>query len=244
MNRMLNYPGDAQDPVRADLVLAREDDVPLVVFFASGELLPQIRQACSRQSVPHFHLLLVNVNDWNALLSCWPARNGETFFAGHGDITRQFLETRLLPWALDHLPAKPDQIWLGGYSQGGLFALWAGLQSPQFQRLLCVSGSVWFEHFEEWAMKQPVGGQLKSVYFSLGTKEVKTGNPLLQKTGEIMETLCSHFQSRGIDSTLVWNPGTHFTEVPGRIARAIGWTFSVDAEPGSEGSGTQPPLKS
>lgn len=39
-------------------------------------------------------------------------------------------------------------------------------------------------------MKQPVPRQLASVYFSLGTKEIRTGNPRLQKTGDIMETLC------------------------------------------------------
>lgn len=119
MNRILNYPASPQDPARADLVLAREADVPLVIFLASSDLLSQIRQACLRQHVPQFHLLLVNVSNWNALLSCWPARNGETLFAGHGDITRYFMKSSLLPWALENLPAKPAQIWLGGYSLGG-----------------------------------------------------------------------------------------------------------------------------
>lgn len=244
MNRILNYPASPQDPARADLVLAREADVPLVIFLASSDLLSQIRQACLRQHVPQFHLLLVNVSNWNALLSCWPARNGETLFAGHGDITRYFMKSSLLPWALENLPAKPAQIWLGGYSLGGLFALWAGLQSQEIQRILCVSGSVWFDHFEEWAMKQPVPRQLASVYFSLGTKEIRTGNPRLQKTGDIMETLCSHFQDLGVKSALIWNPGTHFTEVPGRIARGIEWTFIMDSDTRFGEPGTHPPLQS
>lgn len=227
MNQTLPYPSVSADPAQALLIPSRTEPAPLIVFFAGEDLAQSLKTACSRLRVPHFHLLLVSVNDWNSLLSVWPANDGKTVFAGHADVTRAFLQDHLLPWALSSLPQAPSSLWLGGYSLGGLYVLWDGLQSNQFEALLCISGSVWFPEFEAWAKKQPVPSSVKSIYFSLGTKEVKTANPQLQKTGEIMENLSLHFQQEKLLSTFVWNPGTHFTEIPRRIALGLSWTFSA-----------------
>ncbi len=219
------YWKNASADIQARLQIRSRSACPLVVLISHEDSVQPLLQACARQGTGRFHLLSIEVNSWDSDLTPWPADGLEegTRFGGQASTTAQVLEEQILPWAEQALPAAPSCRLLAGYSLGGLFALWAGLQSRVYDVLLCVSGSLWYPGFADWVLETPVPGQLQAVYFSLGKKEVRTRNPALQQTGEIMETLCRHFEAAGRKSTAIWNPGTHFTEVPWRLARALTW---------------------
>lgn len=224
MNETLYWKNASAD-IQARLQIREKSACPLVVLISHEDSVQPLMQACARQGTGRFHLLSIEVNDWNADLTPWPADGLEegTRFGGQASRTAQVLEEQILPWAQQSLPAVPSCRVLAGYSLGGLFALWAGLQSSVFDVLLCVSGSLWYPGLADWVLQASVPEQIRAVYFSLGKKEVRSRNPALQQTGEIMETLCRHFEEAGVMSTAVWNPGTHFTEVPWRLARALYW---------------------
>ena len=63
---------------------------------------------------------------------------------------------------------------IAGYSLAGLFALWAAWNSGYFQRVACVSGSLWYPGFTDYirdnAPKSGCGEMtgLEKAYFSLG----------------------------------------------------------------------------
>ena len=90
-----------------------------------------------------FHLLAVKA-DWFRDLSPWraPAVSGNIPF---GDGAEETLEKIL---KLTGAPGK--RYILGGYSMGGLFALWAACRSDAFSAVAAASPSVWFPGFTEY----------------------------------------------------------------------------------------------
>lgn len=88
-----------------------------------------------------------------------------------------------------------------------------------------MSGSVWYPGFESFATTETMIKKPKSVYFSLGRKEIQERNPYLQTTGKIMESLEEDYKKKGIETTMVWNNGNHFTDPVGRMVNALIWTL-------------------
>ena len=88
--------------------------------------------------------------DWFRDLSPWtaPPVFGDTAF---GDGAQGTLEKVL------KLTGEPGrQYILGGYSMGGLFALWAAYQTDAFAGVAAVSPSVWFPGFAEYTVSRPL----------------------------------------------------------------------------------------
>lgn len=153
--------------------------------------------------------------DWFRDLSPWkaPPVFGDTAF---GDGAQETLENIL---KLTVEPGK--QYILGGYSMGGLFALWAAYQTGVFAGVAAVSPSVWFPGFVEYAKAHTL--QAGRVYLSLGDREEKTKNPVMAAVGDRIRELHGHFQSQGIPCCLEWNKGNHFMDPDRRTARGFAW---------------------
>lgn len=152
--------------------------------------------------------------DWNGALSPWPAqkvfRGGEDF-AGGGAAFLQELTGSIIPTVEKKPPAKRI---LAGYSMGGLFALYAALNTACFDRVASVSGSLWFDGFVDYALKRSCLAE--RVYLSLGDKEKNTRNPRMCAIEDCTCTVAKHL---GCDVEL--NPGGHFQDELPRLARGI-----------------------
>ena len=110
---------------------------------------------------------------------------------------------------------------IGGYSMGGLFALWACCQTDRFLGAAAVSPSVWFPGFAEYAAsRRMMAGQ---VYLSLGDREEKTRNPVMATVGDRIRELHEQLCAQGISCCLEWNKGNHFTDPDRRTARGFAW---------------------
>lgn len=199
-----------------------DPSLPLVLLIAGQEALEPIYTKCRKK----VNVLRLSSLDWNADLSPWPAHDlfgPSQSFAGEAYPFLNWVEQTVLPWAKENVQC--DTIILAGYSMGGLFALYALYHASAFSSICCISGSVWYPNFLAYCLKEPLKRRPDSIYFSLGTKEIKTRNPYLQNTGKIMESLVSFYQEKGINTVLEWNPGTHFTDPVQRIIKAIDWTL-------------------
>ena len=162
----------------------------------------------------NFLLRAVTV-DWFRDLSPWPAPPvfGDTAF---GDGAQETLEQIL---KLTGEPGK--QYVLGGYSMGGLFALWAAYQTDAFVGVAAVSPSVWFPGFAEYTLiRSPLTGQ---VYLSLGDREEKTKNPVMAAVGDRIRELYDRLRQQGISCCLEWNEGNHFMDPDRRTAKGFAW---------------------
>ena len=163
-----------------------------------------------------FHLLAVKVN-WFQDLSPWPAPavSGEISF---GDGAEETLEKIL---ALTGEPGK--RYILGGYSMGGLFALWAACRTDVFSAVAAASPSVWFPGFTEYMTSR--GIRTGRVYLSLGDREEKTRNPVMATVGDRIREIHAWLQARAVPCCLEWNEGNHFRDLEERMAKGFAWAM-------------------
>ena len=153
--------------------------------------------------------------DWFRDLSPWtaPPAFGNTAF---GDGAQETLE-KILKLTVE--PGK--QYVLGGYSMGGLFALWAAYQTDAFAGVAAVSPSVWFPGFTEYTLSRPL--HTGHVYLSLGDREEKTKNPVLAAVGDRIRELHERLAQQGVSCCLEWNKGNHFMDPDRRTAKGFAW---------------------
>ncbi len=170
-----------------------------------------------------FVLAAVELEDWTVGLMPWwdgnVSRDPEA--GGHAGETLDFVTMELLPELKRRFGELP--VVLGGYSLGGLFALWASSQTDVFQGIAAASPSVWIHGWQQFAKKNPT--RVKRVYLSLGDREELVKNQAIARVGDNIRAQYELLQSQlGPENcTLVWEDGGHFADNDGRLARAFGW---------------------
>jgi len=199
---------------------------PLVVvntFEHEGE---RIKDAVKAVTEKDFSLLAVAGLSWDDDMSPWsapPTRPGDNPCAGKADEYLDILTGDILPAALETLEDTPAWIGLSGYSLAGLFAVYAMYRTDLFARIASASGSLWYPDFPSYVY----GHQLKRVpdrlYFSLGDREAKTGNPYLQPVQKNTEEIEHYFRQQGIHTIFELNKGNHFQRSTERMAKGIAW---------------------
>ena len=173
-----------------------------------------------------FVLATVELEDWIIDLMPWPDRNisREEEAGRHAPDTLHYILDALIPELKRRFGDRP--IILGGYSLGGLFALWAAGQTDGFKALAAASPSVWIREWIPYATKQPP--KAESVYLSLGEREEHVKNRAIARVGDCLREQYALLQRQmGPDRcTLVWEEGNHFTDNEGRLARAFAWCLN------------------
>lgn len=186
----------------------------------TATLLGEAEQIAALSGTP-FLLVAFDVDDWMVDLMPWPDKNiSRKEQAGkRGTVTLDYVLLTLLP----EIRAQygPVPVIFGGYSLGGLFALWASSQTDTFTAVAAASPSVWIEGWIPYADAHPV--MASAVYLSLGKEEEHVKNRAIKKVGNCLrkefELLVN--QLGGECCTLVWEEGNHFTDNEGRLARAF-----------------------
>ena len=170
-----------------------------------------------------FLLVTIELEDWTLDLMPWPDNNiSRHQEAGkRGQATLEYVLLTLLPEIRTMYGPLP--VIFGGYSLGGLFALWASSQTDTFTAVAAASPSVWIEGWIPYADTHPV--MASSVYLSLGKEEEHVKNRAIKKVGDCLRKEYDLLKSQLGEShcTLVWEEGNHFTDNEGRLARAFAW---------------------
>jgi len=180
-------------------------------------------QKIAELSPAPFVLATIELEDWMLDLMPWPDANisREPEAGKHGQDTLQYVLLSLIP-ELQHR-FGPLPIILGGYSLGGLFALWASTQTDSFKAIAAASPSVWIKDWIPFARKHvPMAD---AVYLSLGDQEEHVKNQAIARVGDNLRTQYSLLQEQlgPNQCTLVWEQGGHFNDNEGRLARAFAW---------------------
>lgn len=170
-----------------------------------------------------FALAAVELEDWTVgLMPWWDGNVSRDPEAGrHAGETLDFVTMELLPELKRRFGELP--VVLGGYSLGGLFALWASSQTDVFQGIAAASPSVWIHGWLPFAKKNPT--RAKRVYLSLGDREELVKNQAIARVGDNIRAQYELLQSQlgPANCALVWEDGGHFSDDSGRLARAFGW---------------------
>ena len=177
-----------------------------------------------------YTLVIFEVSDWDAQLSPWPARSafGEEPFKGKGADTLFWLTDRCIP-ALKAVGIIADDVpqYIAGYSLSGLFALWSLLESDVFIGAASCSGSLWFDGWMDYVRNKKISRDVL-VYLSLGSKEERTKNPLMQTVGDCTRETYECLKRNPVVKriTLQWNKGGHFADADERLVKGILWIMN------------------
>ena len=174
-------------------------------------------------------LLIVafEVSDWEKELMPWADRavSKREGVGEHAHDTLTYIEQELLIALQSRFGVLPCI--LGGYSLGGLFALWASMQTNAFMGIAAASPSVWIEGWLEYVQKHRTLAQ--QVYMSLGNKEEFAKNKSIAQVGENLRAYHKILLSQlGDERTILeWNEGNHFHNVSARTARGFIWNLTL-----------------
>lgn len=170
-----------------------------------------------------FAFMAFDVGDWAEALMPWhdDAVSRDDGVGRHSHDTLCHVERCLLPWLALRYGALSCV--LGGYSLGGLFALWASCHTSAFAAVAAASPSVWIRGWTEFAETHTV--QAAKVYLSLGDREEHCKNVRMARVGDCIRRQKALLTAAlGSENTVLeWNPGNHFHDEPQRMARAFAW---------------------
>ena len=140
------------------------------------------------------------------------------------EATYQYLENILLPYIQDN--QHPKDLILGGYSLGGLFALWSVTRTDAFDAVFAGSPSLWMEGWNEYADAHPL--KVRYAYMSLGDKEECTRKQPFCIIGDrVRQQHQRHETQLGSDHCILeWNEGGHFNEIELRKAKGFAWLLN------------------
>ncbi len=112
---------------------------------------------------------------------------------------------------------------LGGYSLGGLFALWSSMQTDRFAAIAAASPSLWIRDWLDYAKNNPV--KASKVYLSLGDREEHVKNHAIKRVGDCVRAEYELLKAQlgNENCTLEWNQGGHFQDGDIRLASAFTW---------------------
>lgn len=170
-----------------------------------------------------FAIVLFDTGNWAQSLMPWPdsAVSHDDGVGRHANDTLYYIKHQLLPWMKTSFGAWPCVI--GGYSLGGLFALWAACQTDVFVAVAAASPSLWIDHWADYAREHVI--HVDFVYLSLGNKEEHCRNQRMARIGDCVRQqytmLCEKLPPSRV--ALAWNEGGHFGEEAERTARAFSW---------------------
>ena len=173
---------------------------------------------------PRPALAAISGVDWNRELSPWPAPKVFRGGADFGEEGSDFLDTltgRIVPLAEAQLGFAPVYRTIAGYSLAGLFALWSVFQTDAFDRVASVSGSLWFDGFMACMRSSAPPNSLRQIYLSLGDREKNARNQRMAAVEDCTRRAAEFLRGWNIPVMFEMNPGGHFQDIPGRIARGV-----------------------
>ena len=165
------------------------------------------------EPVEGVRLVMIYPYDWNYCMTPWKYHDKNMGKTGGGE--------EFLSWFISEIyDEKYQRQYIGGYSLGGLFALFAACEKDLFDGVMSVSGSLWYPGALEYFNEKSIGKRIGKIYMSLGDKEPLTKNAEREKVGFNTEKLAEVF-GRTKEVFFEYNRGGHFTDINGRIAKSI-----------------------
>lgn len=175
----------------------------------------------------------VSGRDWNRDFSPWKADKiygKDTDFSGGAGEYLQYFEHVILPEAEHALSFEVKDRGIVGYSMAGLFAVYAMYHSEKFGRIGSISGSLWFDGWADHALSHTMKAEKPVIYVSLGSREHKVRNARMASVKKNTELLAAHWE-KSCPVILESNPGGHFDDPEGRVARGVSRLLTADKAP-------------
>ena len=148
-------------------------------------------------------------------------------FGGKSEEHLSFIKTCVVPFCESEygFASSAEKRVIGGYSLGGLFSLYAAVNTDLFGTVLSCSSSLWYSDFLDYLKEHPFKAPHPKLYMSVGDEEGVTATNLtnhqIQNTMTLKDWLEPKFQPN--DFKFMLEEGNHGNNIPRRVERAIRW---------------------
>lgn len=157
--------------------------------------------------------------DWNKDLTPWPSKG----FGGKAETFLQTLQCKVLPTVeVSLLGGKATKRLLMGISLSGLFAVWAWIRSTDFDHIVSLSGSFWYEGFAEWIEAERLSHKDGCAYFTISSSECRNKKGRFGTVGERTNRVVDAIKRASIHVVgYEITHGSHFSPIAPRIDLAL-----------------------
>jgi len=179
---------------------------------------------------PPLNFVLLNANNRTDDYTPWPLQASENMpmdFGGKAEEHLSFITTHVIPFCESEygFASSAEKRVIGGYSLGGLFSLYAAVNTDLFRTVLSCSSSLWYPGFLDYLKEHPFKATHTKLYMSVGDQEGTTATNLTaEQTSNTM--LLKNFYEPTFepnDFKYILEEGNHGNDIPGRAWRAVEW---------------------
>ena len=200
------------------------------IYFLDGDQFEDPFNHWIRKHQPALNFVLINANNRTDDYTPWPLQASESMpmdFGGKAAEHLSFFATHVIPFCESKyaFASSEEKRVIGGYSLGGLFSLYAAVNTDLFGTVLSCSSSLWYSDFLDYLKEHPFKAPHPKLYMSVGDEEGVTAmnltNHQIQNTMTLKDWLEPKFQPGDFKFTL--EEGNHGNNISGRAWRAIEW---------------------
>lgn len=185
--------------------IIKDGECDSVIYFFMAERI-------QLEPVRNVEIVLVYPYDWNSQMTPWKHIGKGMEKTGEGD---RFIEA-----FRDIFDSKYKKRYIGGYSLGGLMAMYMAYRCDGFDGAASVSGSMWYPGAIEFFSENFINENIKKVYISLGRKEALTKNSE-RAAVEVNTVRLVNILEKKCETVFEMNEGGHFTDIVKRVEKAI-----------------------
>ena len=200
------------------------------IYFLDGD---QFEETFNHWIIKHqaaLNFVLLNANNRTDDYTPWPLQASETMpidFGGKAEEHLSFITTHVIPFCESEygFASSAEKRVIGGYSLGGLFSLYAAVNTDFFGTVLSCSSSLWYPGFLDYLKVHPFKAVHPKLYMSVGDQEGTTATNLTAdqtlNTLALKDWIEPRFQASDFQFTL--EEGNHGTNISRRVERAVEW---------------------
>ena len=200
------------------------------IYFLDGD---QFEEAFNHWITNHraaLNFVLIASNNRTADYTPWPLQASETMpidFGGKAEEHLSFITTHVIPFCESEygFASSTEKRVMGGYSLGGLFSLYAAVNTDLFGTVLSCSSSLWYPDFLDYLKERHFKAAHPKLYMSVGDQEGTTATNLTADQTSNTIALKDFYEPKFLagDFKFTLEEGNHGNDISGRAWRAVEW---------------------
>lgn len=200
------------------------------IYFLDGEQFKEIFCNWINEHEPVLNFVLIDSKNRSDDYTPWPLQSSEAMpkdFGGKAAEHLKFITTKVIPVCESEygFASSADKRAIGGYSLGGLFSLYAAVNTDLFGTVLSCSSTLWYPDFLAYLKEHPFKAPHPKLYMSVGDEEGLTATNLtnhqIPNAMMLKDLLEPKFQPGDFKFTL--EEGNHGNNISGRARCAVEW---------------------
>lgn len=205
------------------------------IYFLDGEQFKEIFCNWIIEHEPVLNFVLIDSKNRSDDYTPWPLQTSKAMpkdFGGKAAEHLKFITTKVIPFCESEygFASSADKRAIGGYSLGGLFSLYAAVNTDLFGTVLSCSSSLWYPDFLAYLKEHPFKAPHPKLYMSVGDEEGLTASNLtkdqIPNTMAFKNWLEKKFQAN--DFKFILEEGNHGNNIPDRVGHAIQWLEEIN----------------